>query len=72
MTKSQKCSLAKMLVVHSSGHFGKPVVESAEERKQNAAHDHIVKVRDHEVRPASCQLKGAAPSMMPVRPAIKN
>ena len=42
--------LAERLVVHSSGHLREPVVEGAEESEENAADDHVVKMRDHEVR----------------------
>jgi hypothetical protein len=46
--------LAQLLVIHSSGHFGEPIVESSKERKKNAADDDVVEVRHHEIR--ICQL----------------
>ena len=40
------------LVVHAAGHLRKPVVKGSEDREQDPADDHIVKVGDHEVRVA--------------------
>src|ERR1700688_2995690 len=40
------------LVVHPPGHLREPVVEGSENGEQDAADDHVVEVRDHEVRVA--------------------
>src|SRR6266478_6222402 len=40
---------AERLAVHFSRHFRKPVIESAESREEDSAHDDVVEVRDHEV-----------------------
>src|SRR6202007_205933 len=37
------------LAVHLSGHFREPVIEGAESRKENAAHDDVVKVSHNEI-----------------------
>src|ERR1700722_7325225 len=39
----------KGFVVHSAAHFGKPIVESPEQRKQNSPDDHVMKMRDYEI-----------------------
>src|SRR5208283_166664 len=44
--------LAEFLVVHSAGHFREPIIESAENRKENRAYDHVMEVRNHKVRAA--------------------
>ncbi len=49
MKKSQKCNLPSVSLYIFPDIFGKPVVEGSEEREENAAHDHVVKMRDHEV-----------------------
>src|SRR5580700_6421505 len=48
--KKPEVQPAKRLVVHSSGHFRKPIVEGSKEREENRPYDDIVKVRDDEVR----------------------
>ncbi len=58
MRNSQKCSLPKRLVVHSSGHLREPIVEGPEEREENAAHDDVVEVRHHEIRIAELPVEG--------------
>src|SRR5271168_2201551 len=45
------------LVVHSPGHFREPVVERSKGSEQNAADDHVVEMRDHEVRTPKLPVK---------------
>src|SRR5712664_4293732 len=40
---------AERLVVHLSGHLWEPVIECAESREKNGAHDDVVKVRHDEI-----------------------
>src|SRR6266699_4917644 len=42
---------------HSSRHFRVPVIEGGEERKENSADDHVVKVRHNKVREAQLPSK---------------
>ena len=48
---------AETFAQHSSGDFRVPVIEGGKERKQNSADDHVVKVRDHEVREAKLPIE---------------
>src|SRR4029077_11110443 len=43
---------AETFVQHSPGDFWIPVIKCGEERKQNSAHDHVVKMRNNKVRAA--------------------
>ena len=52
MTNSQKCSLPSVSLSILPDHLREPVVEGAEEREEDSADDHVVEVRDHEVRVA--------------------
>src|SRR3954469_21309272 len=40
----------KSLAEHSASHFRKPEVDGAEEREEHTADDHVMEVRDDEVR----------------------
>ena len=50
MTNSQKCQLAEPLVEQPPGHLREPVVDRGEDGEQQAADQHVVEVRDDEVR----------------------
>src|ERR1700688_3135958 len=41
--------LTQSLVAHLSRHLRKPVIESTEDREQNPAHDHVMKMCTHKV-----------------------
>src|SRR5229473_7486948 len=43
---------AERFAVHLSRHFRKPVVKGSEKSEENAAHDYIVKMSNHEIRAA--------------------
>ncbi len=45
-------------VQHSSRNLGVPVVSAGEHREDDAAEDHVVEVRDHEVRIAQLPVEG--------------
>src|ERR1700722_3267137 len=47
--KKPEMQPAERLAVHLPRHFREPVVKSSEKTEENAAHNHIVKMRDHEV-----------------------
>ena len=57
MTKSQKCHLPSVSLVHPARELREPVIEAAEEREEDGAHDDIVKVRDDEVRIAQLPIE---------------
>src|SRR5215475_4633471 len=44
--------LAQGFVKHSSNNFRVPVIKCSEERKKNSANDHVMKMRDDEIRAA--------------------
>ena len=49
--------LAQRLAQHSPGHLGEPVVERAEDREEDAAHDDVVEMRHHEIRVAELPIE---------------
>ena len=57
ITKARN-AIAEAFAQHSSGDFRIPVIECGEQREQNSAHDHVVKVRDDEVRNAKLPIEG--------------
>ena len=57
--KKPEVPLAELLAHHPAGDLGVPVVEGAKERKQNRADQHVVEVRDHEVRVAQLPVEGS-------------
>ena len=71
MMKSQKCHFPKGFAHHAARHLRIPV-ESAKQRRDNRADQHIVEVSHHKVRCAQLPVNGAAESMMPVNPATRN
>src|SRR5213593_686348 len=48
---------AQPFVQHSSSDFRIPVIECSEEREQNSAHDHVVKMRHNKVRETQLPIK---------------
>ena len=50
--REPEMQLAEPLVVHAPGHLREPVVDPAEDREHGAAEEHVVDVRDDEVRVA--------------------
>src|SRR5260370_3379625 len=50
--------LAQAFMQHSSGDFGVPVTKCAEEREQNSADDHVMKVGDDKVGAAKLPIEG--------------
>ena len=47
--KSQKCNSAKRLAIHPSRHLREPIIKSAERSEEDAADNHVVKMRNHEI-----------------------
>src|ERR1051325_5867978 len=43
-----KIHLAELFIHHAPGHLGKPEIERADQRKNSAADQHIMKMRHHE------------------------
>src|SRR6266403_771909 len=52
-----KVKFPKRFMQHPAGDLGIPVVNCAEDTKQDSAYDHIMKVRDNEVRTAELPVK---------------
>ena len=50
--RQPEVQLAEPLVVHPAGHLREPVVDAREDREHRAAEEHVVDVRDDEVRVA--------------------
>src|SRR5260370_12134287 len=50
--------LAQAFMQHSSGDFGVPVTKCAEEREQNSADDHVMKVGDDKAGAAKLPIEG--------------
>ena len=48
--REPEVELAEPLVVHPAGHLREPVVDPGEDREDGAAEEHVVDVRDDEVR----------------------
>ena len=44
-----KVQLTERLAVHLPRHLREPVVKGSEESKENAAHNHVVKMCDHKI-----------------------
>src|SRR5215471_4342303 len=49
--------LAQAFIQHSSGDFRVPVVKCAEKGEQDSANDHVVKMRNDEIRAAKLPVK---------------
>jgi hypothetical protein len=47
-----KVQFAERFVVHSSAHFGEPIIEGAKERKEDSSDNDVVEMRNHKVRVA--------------------
>src|SRR5258708_32789575 len=48
---------AQRFVQHSSGDLGVPIIKGREKGEQDAAHDHVMKVRDDEVGTAKLPIE---------------
>src|SRR6185437_6732743 len=53
-----KMPLAEGLIEHPPGHFGIPVIESAEEGKKDSTHDYVVEMSDHKIGATELPVEG--------------
>ena len=58
MTNSQKCHLPSVSLSMPTGGLRKPVVDGREDGEQESADQHVVEVRDDEVRVAELPVEG--------------
>src|SRR6202046_5256845 len=55
--KQPEMPLGQRLVVHPAAHFREPIIERAENREQNCADDHVVKMGHYKVRGAELPIE---------------
>ena len=67
---SQKWHFPSPLVQHPAEHLRPPVVEPGEDAEHRAPEEHVVQVRDDEVRVLTCQSNGNAARAIPESPPI--
>src|SRR5579864_5094572 len=56
--ENPEVQLAERLVVHLSRHLREPVVKGSEETEDNTANNHVVKMRDYEIRVPQVPVEG--------------
>src|SRR5437762_3454129 len=66
--RQPEMQLPEPLVVHAAGHLREPVVDPGEDREQRAAEEHIVDVRDDEVRVADVDVDRDGAEVDPGKP----